>query len=683
LIDLALPRDVIGSAAYVVLILLSFWLPWRHSPLAMVLIASILSVAGHLYALDESTGHTADVYVVVELIVLWITAYLVSRYQASQQHLRDRQGRLRALIDTAVDGVIIIDSMGIVQELNPSCERLFGYSAAEVIGHNVNMLMPEPYQSQHDAYLRNYRETGKRRIIGIGREVEGRGRNGSTFPMELSVGEALHGEEQIFVGIIRDITARKASEAALKTAKYQAEQASQAKSMFVANMSHEIRTPLNAVLGYTQILQNDPEFPDRYRAALATIDKAGSHLVEIISDILDLSKLEAKATTLDLKDFDLAELIATIAAMFKTRCDQKGLEWQVDCQIEQEPVHGDQGKLRQTLVNLLGNAVKFTDQGSVRLSVRQSNSDYRFEVIDTGAGIEAVECKRIFEPFHQAEAGLSKTGTGLGLSISRQQVAMMDGELEVDSVPGKGSRFGFEIALPPANGPIVHEALSKQRVGPLATGDRVHALVVDDVAENRNVLMQMLQSVGVQVRVAHDVPEALDRIGERRPDVILVEVRRPRPDGAEVLRQIRGRIGEDRAVCVALSAAGWLHRSEHYLAAGFDAFIAKPYRFEAVCECIEEHLHVRFERAPLAPVTAPEQHTAPDLATVSVPEPLRQRMLKAARTNAFTEIEAGLEDLQALGESAEELANYLQWLLRRYDTQEIANTLAKLGPAGT
>ena len=185
----------------------------------------------------------------LEAAVLWVTAFLVLRYRASSRSLEDREQRLRALVATAADGVMIIDAAGIVQEYNPACERLFGYGADEVVGNNVKMLMPPPYRDEHDQYLLRYQATGVKRIIGIGREVEGLRKDGRTFPMELSVGEARPGGKQVFVGIVRDITARKSAEQALRLAKEQAEGANRAKSLFLANMSHEIRTPMNAVLG--------------------------------------------------------------------------------------------------------------------------------------------------------------------------------------------------------------------------------------------------------------------------------------------------------------------------------------------------------------------------------------------------------------------------------------------------
>jgi PAS domain S-box-containing protein len=413
--DLNLPPGVIHGIPYVVLIAVSYWLPWQYSPAVLAAIGTLLVVVGYVYSDAGVDNKALLLNVSLEAAVLWVTAFLIQRYRASSRSLEDREQRLRALVATAVDGVMIIDAAGTVQDYNPACERLFGYRADEVVGQNVKMLMPTPYRDEHDQYLLRYRTTGVKRIIGIGREVEGRRRDGTTFPMELSVGEARPGGRQVFVGIIRDITARKAAEHSLRVAKEQAESASQAKSLFLANMSHEIRTPMNAVLGYTQLIETDPELPTRYQRPLRAIRAAGNHLISLIDDILDLSRIEAGAMELNLRDFDLGDLIEDISEIFRMRCEQKRLAWKVDVLIADRAVHGDDRKLRQVLINLLGNAVKFTDLGQIGLTAEQAGQRCSFSVEDTGPGIGEAARKRIFEPFQQADEGGAKGGTGLGL----------------------------------------------------------------------------------------------------------------------------------------------------------------------------------------------------------------------------------------------------------------------------
>jgi PAS domain S-box-containing protein len=680
LLDLSLPEGVIHGIPYVVLISVSYWLPWRHTPVGLAAVGTLLLIVGYVYSATPVDTTTLLLNISLETSVLWVIALLVTRYRASVRSLEDREQRLRALVATAVDGVMIIDAMGTVQEYNPACERLFGYRAGEVLGQNVKLLMPSPYRDEHDQYLMRYRTTGIKRIIGIGREVEGRRRDGSTFPMELSVGEARPGGRQVFVGIVRDITARKSAEQSLRVAKEQAEGASRAKSLFLANMSHEIRTPMNAVLGYTQLIETDPDLPERYRRPLKAIRVAGSHLIGLIEDILDLSKIEAGAMELGLRDFDLGDLVDDIAEMLRMRCENKGLAWRAEVGIGDRAVRGDDRKLRQVLINLLGNAVKFTDRGQVRLEVEQSGRRYAFRVEDTGPGISDAARERIFEPFQQAEEGSAKGGTGLGLSITKRQVELMGGTLTLDSSPGEGSRFAFTLELPPAEGALTAPREPSHRLQRLAGPHRVRALVVDDVEDNREVLSGLLERAGVEVVQAGDGAEALERIAEARPDICFMDVRMPVMDGITAVRQLRERWPGEPIVCVAITASALLRQRSSYLEAGFDDFIGKPFLFETVRECMARHLGVVTEPAPATETPASPEPPPAGRGEARVPEALRERLLAATRLNALTEIEALIAEMKQLDPGAQLLADQLEALLLRYDTDGIAD-LVRATPA--
>jgi len=576
---------------------------------------------------------------------------------------------------------MIIDAGGTVQEYNPACERLFGYREDEVVGRNVKMLMPPPYREEHDEYLLRYRTTGHKRIIGIGREVEGRRKDGTTFPMELSVGEARPGGQQVFVGIIRDITARKSAEQSLRVAKEQAESASHAKSQFLANMSHEIRTPMNAVLGYTQLIETDPDMPDKYRRPLKAIHSAGNHLISLIDDILDLSKIEAGAMELDARDFDLGDLTEDISGMFAMRCEQKGLTWRADVHIGKRAVRGDDRKLRQILINLLGNSVKFTDRGLISLKVEQSGQRYTFSVEDTGPGITEEAQKRIFEPFQQAEEGEAKGGTGLGLAITRRYIELMGGSLSLESTSGEGSCFRFELELPPAEGDLVLKTELKGQLCRLAETYRVRALVVDDVEDNREVLCGLLKRAGVEVTMASSGAEALQRIAEQIPDIVFMDVRMPVMDGLTAVRQLRERWPAEGIVCVAITASGLLRQRSFYRDAGFDDFIGKPFLFEKICDCMVRHLHVEFVHEHNAGVPAKARPCAGEPDTIQLPDHIRERLLAAARVNALTEIETVIGELQELNADAKCLAVELEKLLSRYDMDAIIALINRF-PAG-
>ena len=679
--DLNLPSGVIHGIPYVVLISVSYWLPWRYAPTVLAAVGTLLLVVGYIYSASSVDTTALLLNVSLEAAVLWVTAFLVLRYRASSRSLEDREQRLRALVATAVDGVMIIDATGTVQEYNPACESLFGYRAAEVLGKNVKMLMPPRYRDEHDQYLRRYRTTGVKRIIGIGREVEGRRKDGTTFPMELSVGEARPGEQEVFVGIIRDITARKAAEQSLRVAKEQAESASRAKSLFLANMSHEIRTPMNAVLGYTQLIETDPDLPDKYRRPLQAIRIAGNHLISLIDDILDLSKIEAGAMELNLRDFDLGDLMEDVSQMFAMRCELKGLLWKADLRIGNRAVRGDDRKLRQVLINLLGNAVKFTDRGVIALKVEQTDQCYAFWVEDTGPGISDEARQRIFEPFQQAEEGGAKGGTGLGLAITKRQTELMGGSLTLESAPGEGSRFGFSLPLPPAEGAPASTKEKIDRPWRLAHPYRVRALVVDDVEDNREVLSGLLDRAGVQVTKAIHGAEALQQIADLRPDIVFMDVRMPVMDGLTAVRALRERWPSEPIVCVAITASGLLRQRSFYLEAGFDDFIGKPFRFETICECMEKHLGVELEREPVPDVSAAAVPRGEEGGTVPLPGALRERLLAAAEMNALTEIETLIAEIKGLEPGAQALAEKLEDLLARYDTDGIVALVNQLPAA--
>jgi PAS domain S-box-containing protein len=680
-LDLNLPSGVIHGIPYVVLISVSYWLPWLYAPMVLAAVGTLLIVVGYLYSSTHFDTTALLLNVSLEAAVLWVTAFLVLRYRASSRSLEDREQRLRALVSTAVDGVMIIDASGTVQEYNPACEQLFGYREDEVVGRNVKMLMPSPYQEEHDEYLLRYRTTGNKRIIGIGREVEGRRKDGTTFPMELSVGEARPGGQQVFVGIIRDITARKSAEQSLRVAKEQAESASHAKSQFLANMSHEIRTPMNAVLGYTQLIESDPEMPDKYRRPLKAIHSAGNHLISLIDDILDLSKIEAGAMELDTRDFDLGDLTEDVSGMFAMRCEQKGLTWQADVHIGARAVRADDRKLRQILINLLGNSLKFTDRGGISLKVEQSGQRYIFSVEDTGPGITEEAQKRIFEPFQQAEEGEAKGGTGLGLAITQRHIELMGGSLALDSSPGEGSCFRFELELPPAEGGMILKSGQKEGLCRLAETYRVRALVVDDVEDNREVLSGLLERAGIEVSMASSGVEALQAIADQLPDIVFMDVRMPVMDGLTAVRQLRERWPAEGIVCVAITASGLLRQRSFYRDAGFDDFIGKPFLFEKVCDCMVRHLHVEFVHEPDTEVPAGARPCAGEPDPIQLPDRIRERLLAAARINALTEMETVIGELKELNPDAKCLAVELEKLLSRYDMDAIIALIDRF-PAG-
>ena len=375
--------------------------------------------------------------------------------------------------------------------------------------------------------------------------------------------------------------------------------ASRAKSAFLANMSHELRTPLNGVLGFAQLLSRRKERDAEDREGLGIIMKSGEHLLSLINDVLSLSKIEAGRVTLLREPFDLETLVHDVENVLRFRAEEKHL--QLTCTIAGAPraVIGDESKLRQILINLVGNAVKFTERGTVTLRASWANGRATFGVEDTGPGIAFEEQSRLFEPFVQTESGhRTKEGTGLGLALSRDLARLMDGDITVESTPGTGSRFRVEVSLPLAAEDALIIEKDRRRVASLAPGqESVRILVVDDTPLNRTVLTRLLATVGFEVRDAGSGEAALAIWEQWQPHLIWMDKRMHGMDGLEVTRRIRAREkaeGRKRVPILALSASALEHERGEILDAGCDDFVPKPYRESTIFTKIREHLGVRY-----------------------------------------------------------------------------------------
>ncbi len=463
----------------------------------------------------------------------------------------------------------------------------------------------------------------------------------------------------------------------LKMAKDKADQANRAKSIFLAKMSHEIRTPLNAILGYTQIMHRASDLPERHGKSIETIHQSGEHLLGLINDILDISKIEAGEEELNEANFDLFGMTKRLGAMFELRCSQKDLTWKMTANVAKGSVCGDERKLRQVLINLLGNAVKFTPSGEVHLLVeRREEEQVYFEVKDTGPGIPKEKQISIFELFHQEEAGLNQGGTGLGLAISQRQVGLMGSRIELDSTPGEGSTFSFTLKLSP--GPELdssHHITNWSGVEHLAEGQSVQALVVDDVATNLDILTQMLTEVGVAVEAAEDGKQALAMISKRMPDIIFMDIRMPVLDGPGALKRIFESFGPSSTVVIAVSALVFEHERQQYLELGFNGFLDKPMRAEQVYECLAENLGVTFEFQELI---AGQEDARVDWKGVTLPPKIYADLISAAAQHSITELRRHIRSLEGLGEEEQQLAAYLTELSRQFDIGGIESVLAQI-----
>ncbi|NJM88085.1 MAG: response regulator [Hydrococcus sp. RU_2_2] len=401
---------------------------------------------------------------------------------------------------------------------------------------------------------------------------------------------------------------KKAVKAAMRAAaqssddKKAAEAANRAKSEFLTNMTHELRTPLNAILGFAQILERDSSLTLAHKENLGIISKSGEHLLSLINDILDMSKIEAGRLTLNETNFDLYRLIQLVEEMFALKAKSKGISLLVEynCEIPQY-IQTDEKKLRQVLINLLGNAIKFTKKGAVTLSVSHfplKEFTLQFEVKDTGLGIAPEEMKQLFQPFGQTESGRkSQQGTGLGLAISREFIQLMGGQINARSVLGQGSTFSFDIRVKSALYSIPRDPnpTIRRRVIGLKPGQpEYRILIADDRFTNRQLLLKLLEPIGFAIREAANGQEAVAIWDDWQPHLIWMDMRMPVMDGFEATQQIKSYLKGQATAIIALTASVFEEKRSLVLSSGCDAFVCKPFKEDEIFEIMAQYLGVRY-----------------------------------------------------------------------------------------
>jgi PAS domain S-box-containing protein len=456
--------------------------------------------------------------------------------------------------------------------------------------------------------------------------------------------------ETLWDGIAIDFTEMKRVEEELTRAKKAADNANLAKSLFLANMSHEIRTPMNAILGFVQLLQRDPEATPRQQQQFAAISRSGEHLLGLITGILEMSKIEAGRITLSPIRFNLQGWLDDLEVMFQIQTADK----QISFSIERDPglaglIEADGVKLRQILINLVGNAVKFTQAGGVVLRVGttplpQGFMQLRIEVEDSGPGIAPEELHKLFQAFSQTGSGAGSSGTGLGLAISRQFAQIMGGDITVDSEPGKGSKFCLVIPVRPVS-TAMEPTVSRlgQVLGLLPGQSARHILIVDDKEENRNVLDQILTSAGFLTCTATNGQDAIAKFAALRPDLIFMDMRMPVMDGATAMRQIRALADGQAVRIVALTAGAFEIDRQNAMEAGANAFIVKPFREAELFACIKELLHLSYIYAePLAALGT----AAPEALAVPLPEALAMQIRDATLDGDISRLLAVIDQLE-------------------------------------
>jgi PAS domain S-box-containing protein len=594
------------------------------------------------------------------------------------RRLAENEARVRLVLDTAHDAFVGMHADGNVVAWNRQAAAIFGYSREEAVGQPLaSLIIPPAFRAAHQRGLARFLATGEGPILNRRLEVTALNRDGQEFPIEITVTNPIRSDGGTFFGaFLRDISDRRRHEEELRKAKEAAEAATQAKSEFLANMSHELRTPLNGVLGYAQLLQRDRHLAPEQREALDAIATCGAHLLDLINDVLDLSRIEARRIDHDPAPTDLRRMAADLEQMFANQLRRKGIRFALQV-ADAVPAHVqvDGRHLRQVLFNLLGNAVKFTARGEIFLAIGVEEQRLVFDVIDTGAGIEAASLERIFEAFSQTEAGRAAGGTGLGLTISARLVRAMGGQLDVESTPGRGSRFYFSLPLTtaaevPSSIPIEEEGVTID--ARLAPDVQLTALVADDNIVNRRVLASILESAGARVVTADGGLEAVELAARHLPDVVLMDRRMADLDGFEATRRIHAQPETARTKVFAVSAGAFGDVREEAREAGCVDFIPKPIRAEVLFAKLRQHLGVTF--------VSPRLQDPPDAPAVDgrPVERLAERLQSAAAIGDVTELTALARELAAGPAATRPLASRVAQLAGEFEfgaLQELASSL--------
>jgi PAS domain S-box-containing protein len=482
--------------------------------------------------------------------------------------------------------------MGMIAQCNDAMCVIFGYTMDELIGQRISLLMPpeegSPQNSETKVNLIKWREKlGNQPSV-----MPGQRRDGSVFPVRLTVSETHRDNEHFFVGVMQDFTAIQSAQDLLVEAKEKAEQANRMRGEFLANMSHEIRTPMNGIVGMTE-LALDTSSPELQKEYLTLARDSANHLLQIINEILDFSKIEAKALELELREVSPAQLIRHTVRSLEQLARVKGVDLQLKMADNMpELVWMDPVRMRQALTNLLGNAIKFTDQGSVVVKTELlSEMDdqtvlLRISVIDTGIGFDPERTEALFSPFTQADGSVTRSfgGTGLGLAITRSLLQLMGGYIAAEGQPGKGASFVATLPVKKVTRPSMPASdfvlLEKQEGGlPLVSKPvDCSVLLVEDHEINRKLAEIMLQRMGYRYATAADGQQALDRLAEERFDVVLMDVMMPVMDGITALRELRAREagGGRRTPVLMVTAHAMTGDKERFIAAGADGYVSKP-----------------------------------------------------------------------------------------------------------
>ena len=627
-------------------------------------------------------------------------ARLYSELENKMVALRESEQKFRAIFDQTFQFIGLLDTQGNVLQANQTALQFAGVTEDEVLG--------KPFWKTewwvHSPELQKTLRTAIRDAAGnnfVRFEATHTAPDGQLSDIDFSLKPITDAQGRVALMIAegRDITERKQAEQELTRYKDQLEEtvqqrteelrlardaadaANQAKSVFLANMSHELRTPLNAILGFSAMMQREPEQSEAQREKLDIIKRSGEHLLKLINDVLEIAKIEAGKLQLDIAPFDLGAMVRDVTDMMRLRAEEKGLQLALD-QSSEFPryIKGDEARLRQILINLLGNAVKFTQQGYVTLRLatdHNKRSHLRLEVEDSGPGISAENQQRLFQPFVQISDKGAQVGTGLGLAISRQFVELMGGSIGVNSSLGKGSIFSADIPVELVEASDIdtvdHPAEIREVVGLVPGQAEYRILIVEDHRDNQLLLSKLMQRVGFKVNLAENGEQAVQLFQSWKPDFIWMDQRMPVMDGIEATRRIRELPGGKKVKIAAVTASAFVEESSQLLNIGMDDYVRKPFRASELYDCLAKHLGVRYLYQDIAvALEQDEPLTAESLE--GIPEELRAELIEALESLETDRIKSVI---QKIGGYDPVLQKPLSHLAENYDYPAILRALLK------
>jgi PAS domain S-box-containing protein len=634
---------------------------------------------GHFFWADVSVTVIRNQNEIFESVVGVIVD--ITKRKQVEEALRASEACYRGVVEDQTELICRFLPDTTLTFVNEAYCRYFGVKTEKVIGKRFSELVPEEARQNIIAHLQRLM-TKEESIIEYEHPVKAL--HGKMSWQQWSVRAICNNTGRVveIQSVGRDITERKQAEEKLQEAKEAAEAANRAKSTFLANMSHELRTPLNGILGYAQILSRDSTLCEKYREGIGIIERSGNYLLTLINDILDLSKIEAGKIELYPSDFNFNQFIQGIIEIFQMRAEQKGIAFSYQpLSYLPDVVHADEKRLRQIVINLLGNAVKFTEQGGVVLQVGVHYHKIRFQIEDTGIGIAQTDLDKIFSPFQQVcDPNYRAEGTGLGLSITQKLIEMMGGELHVQSVPGQGSQFWTALDLPEVPGMVKPEKAEVPTILSYKKKDstqnpKFKILVIDDKLENRLVLLNLLSPLGFEIEQACNGLEGLHKVQEYQPDLIILDLMMPIMDGFEFVRQLRQMPPFHNNLVIAASASVFNHNREDSLQAGCNDFLPKPICAEELLTLLQQYLDLEwiYESNILLDVLASSDDQKIDFATQTFALPTKQAaiLFELATIGDINGILEYVAQLKQIDEQLGPLANKITQLAKEFEDEKI------------